>query len=405
MEVVKSLLARFGYAPMRVERNRQGVFTYSFLDGGNDFVYNEKYLELSLCNPVLMTIVALRSRLYSQMEIKHVNSKGVVIENSPYVKLLNNPNYFQSKEDFFFQQMWFLSSAGYDYIYQKKAFANELPKAIYNLIPSEIDLNNAHKVNKFIVTEKDKKAFGERKIKYTLDSTTYELMLSDLIPLYDLSNGLTNNSFFQSQSRVRGIRTILNNIDQNIKSKNINLQFSQKYLSKNEANGNEAIIKPEDRNDIERKLDSKNLIITNSAIQVQHLVSDMKKLYLDEQFADDANKCLLAFEMNKNVLNYFSKDSTFDNQENGVISYIQNSIQTNAKNTMNSLSQQWGLMERGEKLIASYDHLAVMQPVVNDKIKSFTEMQNAIKLGLENETLTPTDAKKMSDEFKLKLGL
>jgi hypothetical protein len=404
MEVVKSI-SLFGKELMRVERNRQGVFTYSFLDGGNDFVYNEKYLELSLCNPVLMTIVALRSRLYSQMEIKHVNSKGVVIENSPYVKLLDNPNYFQSKEDFFFQQMWFLSSAGYDYIYQKKAFANELPKAIYNLIPSEIDLNNAHKVNKFIVTEKDKKAFGERKIKYTLDSTTYELMLADLIPLYDLSNGLTNNSFFQSQSRVRGIRTILNNIEQNIKSKNINLQFSQKYLSKNESTGNEAQIKDNDKLDIERKLDSKNLIITNSAIQVQHLVSDMKKLYLDEQFADDANKCLLAFEMNKNVLNYFSKDSTFDNQENGVISYIQNSIQTTAKNTMNSLSQQWGLMEKGEKLIASYDHLAVMQPVVNDKIKSFTEMQNAIKLGLENETLTPNDAKKMSDEFKLKLGL
>jgi hypothetical protein len=405
MEVVKSI-SLFGKELMRVERNRQGVFTYSFLDGGNDFVYNEKYLELSLCNPVLMTIVALRSRLYSQMEIKHVNSKGVVIENSPYVKLLNNPNYFQSKEDFFFQQMWFLSSAGYDYIYQKKAFANELPKAIYNLIPSEIDLNNAHKVNKFIVTEKDKKAFGERKIKYTLDSTTYELMLSDLIPLYDLSNGLTNNSFFQSQSRVKGIAKVLHNIDLNLKSKGTNLDMSSKYLGSNSADGNESQLKTDDRNAIERVISSKSLVLTNqSSLKVQHLVSDMKKLYLDEQFADDANKCLLAFEMNKNVLNYFSKDSTFDNQENGVISYIHNSIQTTAKNTMNSLSQQWGLMEKGEKLIASYDHLAVMQPVVNDKIKSFTEMQNAIKLGLENGTLTPTDAKKMSDEFKLKLGL
>lgn len=404
MEVVKSV-SFFGRELFRVERNRAGQFTYTFLDGGNDFVYNEKYLELSLKNPVLMTIIALRARLYSQMEIKHVNAKGQVIENSPYIKLLNSPNYFQSKEDFLFQQMWFLSATGYDYIYQKKAFANELPKAIYNLIPSEIDLNNAHKVNKFIVTEKDKKVFGERKIKYTLDSTTYEIALSELIPLYDLSNGLENNSFFQSPSRVRGIRTVINNIDQNIKSKNINLQFSQKYLSKNESTGNEAQIQDGDRNDIERKLDSKNLIITNSAIHVQHLVSDMKKLYLDEQFADDANKCLLAFEMNKNVLNYFSKDSTFDNQENGVIGYIQNSIQTTAKNTMNSLSQQWGLMERGEKLIASYDHLAVMQPVVNDKIKSFGDMQDALKVAIENQTLTPQEAKKMSDEFKLKLGL
>jgi len=72
---------------------------------------------------------------------------------------------------------------------------------------------------------------------------------------------------------------------------------------------------------------------------------------------------------------------------------------------MNSLSQQWGLMERGEKLVASYDHLASMQPVVNDKIKSFGEMQDAISTALANGTLTTAEAKKMSDEFRLKLGL
>lgn len=404
MEVVKSV-SFLGRELIRVERNRAGQFTYSFLDGGNTFAYSSEYLKYSLENPVLMTIIALRARLYSQMEIKHVNSAGKIIENSPYIKLLSSPNYFQSKEDFFFQQMWFLSAAGTDFIYQIKAFTNDIPKAIYNLIPTDIDLNNSHKVKKFIVTEKDKKAFGERYIKYDLDGQSFDLKLSDLIPLYDLSNGLTDNSFFQSQSRVKGIVKTLSNIDENLKSKNINLQMSQKYLTKNESNGNEAQIQDPDRKSIENRLDNKNLIITNANIDVNHLVSNMKQLYLDEQFADDANKCLLAFEMNKNVLNFFAKDSTFDNQSQGIISYIQNSIHTTAKNTMNSLSQQWGLMERGEKLVASYDHLAVMQPVVNDKIKSFTEMQNAIKVAIENATMTTQEAKKMSDEFKLKLGL
>jgi len=401
--VVKSI-SLFGRELVRVERNRAGQFSYSFLDGGS-FVDNGKYLELSLTNPVLMTIIALRSRLYSQMDIKHVNSKGEVIENSPYVKLLSTPNYFQSKEDFFFQQMWFLSVAGTNYIYQKKAFINDIPKSIYNLIPSEVDLDKSHKINKFIITKKDIDAFNERTIKYTLDDTQYDLPMRDIIPLYDLSNGLTNNTFFKSPSRVKGIVKVLNNIEQNVGSKNINLQFSKKYLSKNESNGNEAQIQPKDRLDIESKLDSKNLIVTNANVNVQHLVSDMKKLFLDEQYADDANKCLLAFEMNKNVLNFFAKDSTFDNQSQGIISYIQNSIHTTAKNTMNSFSQQWGLFERGEKLIANYDHLAVMQPVVNDKIKSFTEMQNALKIAIENQTMTNADAKKMSDEFRLKLGI
>jgi len=46
-----------------------------------------------------------------------------------------------------------------------------------------------------------------------------------------------------------------------------------------------------------------------------------------------------------------------------------------------------------------------MQPVVNDKIASFTEMQNAIKIAIENGVMDIPTAKKMSDEFKLKLGL
>jgi hypothetical protein len=402
--MVEKSFSLFGRELFRVERNRLGEFSYSFLNG-EDFNHSTKYLEMSLSNPVLMTIISLRSKIYSQMRITHLDASGKEIKNSPYIKLLNQPNYFQSGQDFLFQQMWFLSATGNDLIYQKKAFANELPKAIYNLVPSEIDFNEVHKLNKFIVTQKDIKAYSEKIIKYTLDNTTFEIPLSDLVPLYDLSNGLTNNAFMRSESRVKAVHKVLQNIDQNIKSKHTNLQMSQKYIGKNQSNGNEAQIQQQDRNSIERSISSNSLVLTNANVDVKHLVSDMKRLYLDEQFADDANKVLLAFELNKNVLNYFAKDSTFENQNQGVISWVQSSIQTSADDLMNSLSSQWGLLERNEKLVASYEHLPIMQSVVNDKIKSFTEMQNAIKIGLENGTLTTEEAKKMSDEFRLKLKL
>ena len=394
----------FGRELIRVERDRSGQFSYSFLEG-EGFANSDKYLDMSLENPVLMTVILLRARLYTQMQIKHVNSKGEEIQNSPYINILKQPNYFQSQEDFLFQQMWFLSATGNNLMYQIKAFANEVPKAIYNLIPSEIDLKKTNKINKFITTEKDKKAFGEQVIEYTLDNQTYKLELSDIIPLYDLSTGLTTNSFFHSESRVKGICKVLQNIDKNLNSKNKNLQFSAKYIGLNKSTGNEAQIQEKDKKSIERVLSNKDVLTTNANVEYKHLVSDMKRLYLDEQFAEDANKVLLAFEMNKNVLNYFSKDSTFENQSEGIISCIQNSIQTTAKNTMASLSSQWGLIEKGEMLVASYDHMAVMQSVVNEKIKSFNEMQLAIKQGLENGTLTTDEAKKMSDSFKLKLGL
>jgi hypothetical protein len=78
---------------------------------------------------------------------------------------------------------------------------------------------------------------------------------------------------------------------------------------------------------------------------------------------------------------------------------LQNSIITTANNTMNSFSSQWGLLDKGERLVAKYDHLNIMQPVINEKIKSLTELQNMIKIGLENQTITTQEAQRMTSEM------
>ena len=391
---------------VRVERNRLGEFSYEFMNG-DSFQDNEKYLHLSLTNPVLMTIIALRSKIYSQMQIQHINAKGEVIENSPYVKLLRQPNYFQSQEDFLFQQMWFLSASGTNYTRQFKPFkSSELPTALFNLVPDEIDLNKSNELDSFIYTKADFDKIGDRTIIYTMNGKSISIPLREIIPFYDLANGLQDNQFMQSYSRVKGIAKTLENINQNIKSKNINLQFSQKYIASNKSEVGAGNIQDDDRKAIYDKIDRKALSITNKNIDVKHMVSDMKRLFLDDQFSSDALTCLLAFDMNKDVLNFFgTKGSTHENQQVGELRYLQNSIQTTANNTMNSYSSAWGLIDKGEKLIAKYDHLNIMQPVINEKIKSLTELQNMIKIGKENGTITDADAIEMTKAMRITLNL
>lgn len=408
MKIVNKLFNYLGYTPMRVERNRQGVFTYTFLDG-NTFVDNGKYLDMYLTNPVLSTIVNFGAQYYSQMRITHLDSQGNEVKNSPYIKLLNTPNYFQSKEDFFYQQKVFLDVSGNDLIYQIKAFTNDIPKALYNLIPSEIDYNNVHKISKFIVTEQDKKAYGEKHIIYKLDNTDYNIKLRDIIPTYDLANGLVQNSFIQSPSRVKAVAKILNNINENVNSKGINLQMSAKYVGLNQNDGNRAQIQDGDKTSIERAISLKNLLLTNAGIDFKHLVSDMKRLYLDEQYTADFAKIMLQFGLNKQILDISDKSNGLNNSgsliNSGLISYIQNTIQQTADNTMNSLAQTWGLFERGESLRASYDHLPVMQSVINEKISTLTEFQNMVKIGIENGTIDVAEAKKKSKELMSKIGM
>jgi Phage portal protein len=382
---------------INVERDRTGMFTYSFLEN-DGFVNSTKYLDLSLTNPILMSIIALRCKIYSQMKITHLNSAGNPIENSEVIKLLKQPNYFQSQEDFLFQQMWFLSATGTNYTYKVNAL--NTTKSIYNLLPSEIDLQNSQKVKSFITTKQELNAYGERKIKYKLDGQTFEIALKNIIPTYDLANGLSCNSLMNSPSRVSGISKTLENIEENLLSKNVNLKMSQKYLMASQGDGNEAQIQQSDRNDITSKISRKSLLITNANIKAQHLVSDMKRLFLDEQFSNDALTCLLAFDMSKDILNYFSNGaSTYENKEKAMLDYIQNSIQADANNTMNSFASSFGLIDKGESLKASFDHMPVMQSVMKIKIET---------LKLYQETLigySEAEQRKLSEKFKLTLGL
>jgi len=386
-----------GGKSINVERDRTGAFTYSFLDQ-NGFTNSTKYLELSLNNPVLLSIIALRCKIYSQMKITHLNASNKPIDNSPIIKLLKQPNYFQSQEDFFFQQMWFLSATGTNLTYKVNALQET--KSIYNLIPSETNLNNTHKVKSFISTKAELEDYGEKKIIYTLEGQTFNIKIKDLIPTYDLANGLTVNSLMSSPSRLKGISKTIENIEENLLSKNVNLKMSQKYLMASQGDGNAVQIQQKDREDITKKISAKSLLITNANIKAQHLVSDMKKLFLDEQFSNDALTCLLAFDMSKDILNYFSNgSSTFDNKEKAMLDYVQNSIQNDANNTMNSFASSFGLIDKGESLKASYDHLPVMQIVMKTKIETLQMYINTLV------DYTPEKKVELIEEFKLNLGL
>ena len=384
------------------ERDKAGNVWYygSDIEG---FKKSGSYLNLSFENFVLMTICSLRSKIYSQMKIQHFDKNGKEIIDSPYLKLFKQPNYFQSQEDFLFCQMWFLSATGNDYCYEIKS-GNDT-SALYNLIPSEIDFKDANKIKKFLVKKSDIKAYEEQKIVYTLDGETHNIEIKNIIPFYDLANGMSKNSFMHSRSRVEGIDPVLQNIQENIKSKNINLKFSQKYIISSASDGNEVQLQEGDRTDITRKIGAKSVIITNQKILATHLVSDFKKLFLDEQLSADALFCLNAFDMNKDVLNYFKDGSTYENQEKAMLNYIQNSIQVDANNTMNSFASHWGLIDIGDYFTASYDHLPIMQIIIGQKITTLKTFQDLLKIGIENGTMTAKEGKKQYDLLSKKLGL
>lgn len=389
---------------LKVERSKSGVWSYWF--GDTAFGKDKDFLKWSLTNPVLMTVIALRAKLYSQMEITAVNAKGEAVD-IPELKLLYKPNYFQSKQDFFFQQMWYLSAVGDCFTYQKRPFVSEVPKAMFNLIPDKTNFGEVFKLDGFISSDQDMKAFEKKTIEYTLNKTRLDLLLRDIIPFYDLANGLVCDRWMRSNSRVESIKGVLHNIEENIKSKSINLKMSQKYLASNKAGeSGSPQIQPADREAIEEKLHINSLHVTNANVEVSHLVKDLKNLYLDPTYRQDAITVLNAFDMNKDVLNYSENgSSTYDNFLSGLVAVIQNSIQASADNTMNSFTNSWKLDEKGIKLVASFNHLPIMQSLIKSKAETLKTLTEALTSAVSGQLTTTEEAKKQYDKTKKDLGL
>jgi hypothetical protein len=186
----------FGKNKIQVTRDKLGNFSYfPYIDAFND---EKSYLDWSLSNPVLMTVIALRSKLISQMHIQHLDSKGELIEESDVIKLLNKPNYFQSRQDFLFQLSWYLSAEGENYTYEIKRYQNELPTNLYNLIPTCLDWDDTQKLNQFIKNQREYDNFAKRKVKYTLDNKEHNIEIGNLVPFYDLANNVSPDQWMHS---------------------------------------------------------------------------------------------------------------------------------------------------------------------------------------------------------------
>lgn len=392
----------FGTDINRVEHDVNG--SWWMMTDNTAFANRQQMFWYSVNNPILCAVLTTRAQLFSQMKITHLRN-GDEVKNSSIVSALRNPNYFQSQKDWLFSLNWLAGTYGTGLIYYNtELLDSSVPKFLYNLDNSKIDFGESLKMKKFIRLKQDVTEFEKRKIKYSFDDGNQsDIELRNILPFYDTANGI--DGVYLGVNRMGSILGALDNIQSNIESKNINLEFSKKYIgvNKTDLHGSPQIT-DQDRANIKRAVGSKHVQITNGNIEFSHLVSDFKKLFLDEMYQADAMTVINAYGLNIDVINYALNNSTFSNQELGIIRVIQNNIQVQADNLMETL-QQGFQMPDNESLIASYDHLPVMQSMLKDKIDVLSNGIDAInkakESGLLSESEAKEKAKRLLDNLKL----
>jgi hypothetical protein len=261
-----------------------------------------------------------------------------------------------------------------------------------------INFQKADKVNKFIFAPSEIREFEQKEIKYKLYDNDVKIPIKNLIIYNDLPAGIVDTeNIIQSPSRIDSLIPALSNIHLNQKSKNINLKFAGKFLVSNERISNQTNVPMEegDKRDIENNLFKKDIIATNHSIKSYSLSNDFSKLLLDETFAGDAMKVAAAYGVSRDVLNYYvAGASTYENQIQSVIKWIQGDIQFEADVFSTGLASYFNYNNMGKEVVMRYDHLPVMQEVEKTRIEKMKVKVEVYKSLIE-VGFTPEEAKQL----------
>nr|DAI31786.1 MAG TPA: portal protein [Caudoviricetes sp.] len=384
----------------------------SFLGIGKTyFSPKEDYKAYYIDGTFLSDCINLYADFASQVRIQEVDDKGEAVENSEYLKFLNEPNEFQNQTDFIKEMVVNLLTTGMSIQYGN-FFKNGNLRAspsLYNL-----DFNNIkfpEIKDPYTLTRDKIKTLNVIETLANGQKRTRELhelaFFYDTIAKKNYRGDGAGNMFFNPISRISSIlysiQTILNSEDMMcfLTSNPVNTIISRKATG-----AGIAPLSGDQKNDIESKLNGRgrygagmgkagDVIATNETLERLDLTRDNKKLQTIEMQENAKENIRNRYLIPKD----FFGGSTYENQQFAEAKFILGNVKTITDNWLQELTNKSPkyFKERGTRLIGTYDHLpsviAIKTKLKNEGFKFKAEalvsllgaFEKALELGVSND--------------------
>lgn len=343
----------------------------------------------------LQECINLYADMASQVKIMEVDAKGNEVKDSPFLKMLNNPNPFQSRRELIKEMVINVLSTGGSFSY-----GNFFDKATMPLSPQlwNLEFNNLtfpHIKNRYIITPS---TLSTLKLKEYIDAEigSRNLTMAEVALFYDNipnsghgDNGFDGRHFFTPMSRLFAIMGSLHTL--------LDTQDTMAYLARNNVNkivykkyhdGTVAPLASDEKQDIEKKINGRgkygsrkgkagDTIASNEDLGVLDLTRDNKKLQM-VPIQDNAKENVRnAFLIPKD---YFG-DSTYENKQFSEARFVLGNVKSLTDNWLGALEQRCApyFAKNGTHLSGTYDHLpSIIETKVQLKNKGFKDRADAL---------------------------
>jgi len=396
----------FGYV-----RYSDGSHYYQILQNNTSYIDGKDKLQLAIDHSTLASVIAIRADYLSKARFYVEDDNGEKDFNHPSLEWLKNPNPHQSKEDLLVQFEWFMCTYGWTYQkpYKYSSLQDNNVKYMYNLNPSKIQfpkkLGDA-----LIVTKTDEKQYYSKEFAYRDVENTKSIKFLDIIPYFDVLNGINNSdtSSVTSPSRVDSIIKEASNVSLASDAENVVIQTNGREIIYSKGAGSNTGMKlplqDKDRKVIEeilnKPLTSKRTITPSKELGWVNMTVKLGDLGLNESRETNSNIIAQRFQVPNEIYKAFTKGDTFENQKQAEINFVQNVSQPRADDLASSWTASFGDPNRPFK--ASFEHLPSMQYIEELKAEKALKLTVAIR-NLTQSGLTEQEAELFINNLGIKL--
>lgn len=350
-----------------------------------------------LRNPAVLKVFALQCDLFSLANVQ-VKQNEKLIENDSFLRLIENPNPFQSKRQFLWDFM-FWNMIGNAVLYIKSSDVDRDNNVMYFLNPANIEFPSSlkKKVGKLVLSKKGLKEIEEESIEYREEnSKSQKFKIKDLLFITDLTNSTGN--WFKGNSRLDALYKIIANSEAGIDSKNINARYLGKYIVSGkieETNVNLPMMKPQEKKDIENRIDgSKKVHAVQTPVDIKRFIERSAVLKdLDDSYLSDYFKTGKLYGIPRDALEAY-ESSTYENQEKARGSHVSYTLLPKGCDLGESIAKRLGYNLEQKKIELDWSHLPFMQVFKAEEAKVNETNSKTLK-SLIDSGVTPESASKL----------
>lgn len=346
--------------------------------------------EVFATTPELRTVITRLSQLLSNGKWEHYNENGDEIEKSPWVDRLENPNVFQSRNEFLSQWMIQRCLYGNTFMYQLRGSVfDEVPLALWNLSPSRMIIKRTGKIwtqtelNQIISGYEFRTDTGQNDFFKTEEIIQFSMVdpddpLQSIVPLMAIRMPISNIRAARGYQNViltkKGAIGVWSNEAKDIMGAVTLTEDETKKLS-------DQLIRSYGIGDHQS-----SIVVSNKPLKWNPATYPTKDLMLFEQIDADKKAIIDFYGANENMFSRSSsgQGSTFNNVENGNKQCYQDTIIPIADDLAGGLSKIWGLAQKGESVRLCFDHVPVMKTDENQKSEILKRKVEAVQILLQS---------------------